>query len=90
MTRKDIETQYRVNAATGRIQNPGKFEGEMLYMPYVYDCLMNGDVDETEDGESRYFVFAVQDAEREMFTPHLDNAKEVAFIEREDGFVQEF
>jgi hypothetical protein len=94
MTRKDIEMDYRVDAVTGRIHSPGKFEGEMLYMPYVYECMLNGDVDEevdeTEDNESRYFVFVVQDAEREMFAPYLDEVKEVTFIEREDGFVQEF
>ena len=36
MTRQDILNQYRVSPA-GKIENPGRYEGEMLYIPYFWE-----------------------------------------------------
>lgn len=44
MNREEILKDYTVNAQ-GVITSPGKFEGEMLYAPYFYDMLLNGDGD---------------------------------------------
>jgi len=45
MTRQQILEQYTIDRH-GTIRSPGKFEGEMLYAPYFYDALMDGDGEE--------------------------------------------
>jgi hypothetical protein len=40
-TREQVLSGYAVNEH-GIITSPGKFEGEMLYVPYVYECCMDG------------------------------------------------
>ena len=41
----------------GRITTPGKFEGEMLYMPYFWGCFVDGcAVDNESDGSIRVDV----------------------------------
>ena len=46
MTRKEIESLYDVDDY-GIIRSPGKFESEMIYVPYFWDHLMNGFSEET-------------------------------------------
>jgi hypothetical protein len=41
MTRTEILAQYQVGS-DGVIRSPGKFEGEMLYVPFYWDIAMNG------------------------------------------------
>jgi hypothetical protein len=48
MTRVDIEMDYKV--VNGRIRNPGKFEGEMLYVPYFWEAYLNGCADSDNRG----------------------------------------
>jgi len=37
MTREQITSEYNIDD-NGIIRNPGKFEGEMLYVPYFWDA----------------------------------------------------
>ena len=102
MTRQDILDEYKVDEH-GIIRNPGKFEGEMLYAPYFYDLIMNGDGDveydcsgcEIAEGGNR---LACQECDRFMNVlkvdpedidkfPELEGAKEVTLYEDSQGFV---
>lgn len=84
MTRKDILETYKVNEYN-IIRSPGKFEGEMLYMPYFYDEYLNGMADVIEDD---LITFYVDDADLKEF-PELENQNRVCFYVNDDGFVTE-
>jgi len=81
--REEIERQYRVQ--DGRIRSPGKFEGEMVYVPFYWGAFLDGGADE-DDGE--VLTFRVTPEERAAF-PELEDSKTVRLREREDGFVVE-
>ena len=49
MNRQIIERNYVVDSS-GRIRSPGKFEGEMLYVPHFWDAGMSGLADR-DNGE---------------------------------------
>lgn len=41
----------------GRITSPGKFEGEMIYVPYFWECFVDGSMaEERPDGSIRMDV----------------------------------
>ncbi len=82
MTREEITNEYNVNEH-GIIQNPGQFEGEMLYAPYFWDAYLNGMAD-NDDGE--VLTFEVNDEDRNSF-PELADVKEVDLIQTDSGFV---
>ena len=71
----------------GRITSPGKFEGEMCYLPYFYDLAMcgEGEFDE-EDGT---FTVTIEPEDRELFPQLVANQHSVTMIESESGFVYE-
>lgn len=80
--RERIEAEYKISAE-GVIESPGKFEGEMIYVPYFWDMGLDGFAD-SDDGE--VFEFAVSDAEREIF-PELEGAEMIELYESDSGFV---
>lgn len=82
MTREEIENEYAI--VDGRIQDPGKFEGEPVYTPYFWDAFLNGIVDE-DDGETLVFNLTAED--REEF-PELEAFKQVLLWEDDQGFVR--
>ena len=85
MKRVEIETEYTIT--TGVIRNPGKFEGEMLYAPYFYDCSNDGEfLCGLDDGE--YVTLVEVGAEdREQF-PEIDATTTFIKVrESEQGFV---
>jgi hypothetical protein len=75
MTRTQVTEQFDVDAH-GIIHTSGKFEGEMLYAPYLYDCSLDG-------GE---MVF-VLDASDKLEFPELIGVYGIAIEESEQGFV---
>jgi hypothetical protein len=81
MTRHEIETEYKT--AAGRIISPGKFEGEMVYVPYFWEAYLNGCADR-DDG--RVLGFDVTAEDKAMF-PELKGRRTVRLMERDDGFV---
>ena len=83
--RKAVTDNYQVDSS-GRIKSPGKFEGEMLYVPHFWDVFMNGGADD-EEGDD-VMVFEVGHDERIAF-PELGKKKKVKLRERDDGFVVE-
>lgn len=73
----------------GIIQDPGKFEGEMIYVPAYWDMGLEGMADE-DDGE--HFVFNIgQDGfDDRAFWPEIPaDQKRIILYENSDGFVNE-
>jgi hypothetical protein len=85
LTREDILAQYDVDES-GRIRDPGKFEGEMLYVPYFYGFYLNGLFDDEDD--TGKLVFYVTEEDRKEF-PELKNRKIIRLYETQQGFVCE-
>ena len=84
MTRKEIETEYVVNEH-GIIQSPGRFEGEMIYVPFFWHAYMNGCADR-DDGKVLGFDVTAED--KVMF-PELKRKRTVRLYQRDDGFICE-
>ena len=85
MRRQDIIKEYDINQH-GRIRNPGRFEGEMLYVPAFWDAYLNGCAD-SDDGTVLSFDITPED--RKEF-PELPRRKRtVRLWQRDDGFVIE-
>jgi len=55
MTPQEIRKAYQ-HDANGRITQPGKFEGEPIFAPYLYDWALEGRSD-TDNGHSFGFRF---------------------------------
>lgn len=83
MTRQEIMDTYDINEQ-GVITNPGKFEGEMLYVPYFWDAYMNGNGDWEDD----FTVFTVEPDDISEF-PELMNTTFIKLYEDDQGFVSE-
>ena len=85
MTREEILKQYNING-DGVIVSPGKFEGEMLYMPHFWEAYLNGESNTLQDGS---LSSPIESGEREMF-PELGKRKRVVRFNIDDkGFVCE-
>jgi len=83
MTRKEVLEAYKV--VDGRIQSPGKFESEMLYVPAYWEAGLEGLADE-DDGN--VYVFELGPEDRKEF-PELGKMKKLRLVESEQGFVSE-
>jgi hypothetical protein len=82
LTRQEIQTQYDVDPS-GVIRTPGKFEGEMLYAPYFYECFLEGFADEDDGCTAR---FDVTPADVLLF-PELADVTSVTLSVDDNGFV---
>jgi hypothetical protein len=67
------------------VKGPGKFEGEARYVPYYWECYLDGWVD-SDDGET--LTFNVNDEDKGLFS-ELKDRKTVKLIEDSQGFVCE-
>ena len=84
MTRIEIETEYKVNEM-GIIVSPGKFEGEMVYIPHFWAIYLDGGADR-DNGETLGFDVTAED--KAQF-PELKRRKTVKLYVSNDGFVYE-
>ena len=84
MNRNEILKTYAVTHH-GVIKTPGKFEGEMVYVPFYWDIFLDGFVDR-DDG--KILSFDVTKEDKIMF-PELVKRKTVKLCQRDDGFVCE-
>ena len=82
MTRDEILAHYNVNDA-GVITSLGKFEREMLYVPYFWSHGLEGFY--SEDTGSVYF-FEIGPEDRTLF-PEIGNIYGLALEESDTGFV---
>lgn len=88
MTREDILEHYDVDE-NGFITSPGKFESEMIYVPYFYDLLMHGASDETiysSDGTIFKDIFNITSEDIQIF-PELKGVQQIEISESEEGFI---
>jgi hypothetical protein len=76
-----IKKDYKVDSH-GVIRSPGKFEGEMYYVPYYWDIGMNGLADE-DDGTNWLFNLDTEDYKR---FPELKGSKTLILYSSEQGF----
>lgn len=84
MTREEIEKQF--NVKDGRIVSPGKFEGEMVYLPFFWEMFLDGAAD-NDDG--KVISIKIEPKDREMFPELGTRQKRVRFYETDQGFVTE-
>lgn len=70
--REQVLSSYTVNAH-GIIQTPGKFEGEMIYVPHFWNAGLEGFADQ-DDGKT--FRFNITDEDRQLF-PEIPSNKRV-------------
>jgi len=81
----DLLKYYKIEEH-GIITSPGKFEGEMIYVPYYWEAFLNGFADR-DDGKVLGFDITPED--RKIFGPMLKGKRTVKLYERDDGFVIE-
>jgi hypothetical protein len=82
MTRQHILDNYFVSQQ-GIIQSPGKFEGQMLYVPYFWEKCLDGQSDIDIDN---VYGIEVLNADTAEF-PELEGINTLALEESESGFV---
>ena len=80
-SREDVFEHYEVE--DGVIRSPGKFEGEAVYVPYLWEVYLNGGAAE-DDGET--ITIDVEDDDRKEF-PELDTVVRAYLEEDSNGFV---
>ena len=86
MTREEVLENYDVDESS-RIKSPGKFEGEMLYVPAMWEWVMEGWADEHHDDVNSVSVQVMPEDEKEF--PELRTRTSVRMYETEQGFVTE-
>lgn len=84
--RNQILADFDIEDGIGTINTPGKFEGEMLYVPYFWDMVMDGGGDTQYDGDTPIDYFEVTTDDIRLF-PELDGTKRIAVWESDSGFV---
>ncbi len=84
MTRDELERQYAVNKK-GVVVTPGKFAGQMLYVPYFWDKYLSGSADDTTGD---FITFFITDDERKEF-PELGQAEIITLLEIERTLICE-
>lgn len=87
MTRQDILDHYKVDSH-GVIRSPGKFEGEMLYIPYFWEVGLDGLADDDIEvgNDNVEWIFEITDDDRAMF-PELGKTTVLKLWESDQGFV---
>jgi hypothetical protein len=73
-------------SASGRIASPGKFEGEMIYVPYFWDCFLEGGAD-SDNGE--VISFKLDSTDKTLWPEIPARKRTMRLYERSDGFVCE-
>lgn len=84
-SREDVCRCYNVDPR-GVVRSPGTFEGEMVYVPYFWDKVLEGWQDWEEDDGIAGFVVSPED--RAMF-PELKAKTRIRLVQTNDGFVTE-
>lgn len=84
MKRDEILREYKVSKG-GRIESPGKFEGEMLYVPAFWEAGLEGFAD-SDNG--RVFSFRLTADDKREF-PELGKKRTLKLAESDQGFVYE-
>ena len=88
MTKQEIIKAYDVNEQ-GVITSPGKFEGEMLYVPYFWDHVMSGMGESfPDDNGTQTEAFCIIPEDAEEFTELADDVGRYLYLwEDSQGFI---
>ena len=86
MTRAELEKQYRT--VKGRIVTRGKFEAEMIYVPYLWTLAMEGRRASSEEwrGDGLFLTLDIEPEDVRQF-PELEGFRSVEMYEDDAGFV---
>lgn len=85
--RAAILKEYTVDSR-GIIRDPGKFESELLFAPYFYDCASDGEeLSGMVDGCGEYASLIPVDSDDRTKFPELGNSIYVLLTESDQGFV---
>ena len=84
MKRSEVLREYDVDRS-GRIKSPGKFEGEMIYVPVFWNAGLEGFAD---DDDGSVYEFRITADDRREY-PELGKKKKLRLAESEQGFVYE-
>lgn len=88
MIKETIKKDYQVNDMTGVIKSPGKFEGEMLFVPYLWDKVMDGMAgNEIYLDETVYTCLEISQEDKSEFPEDLSNVFGAILWENSQGFV---
>lgn len=82
--RELIEIEYEPDKY-GLVTTPGKFEREMIYVPYFWQQGLEGMAD-SDDG--KVYVFSIDANDRKLF-PELARRQKLRLMEDDCGFVRE-
>lgn len=82
MNRKEILENYDVDKY-GIITSPGKFEGEMLFVPHFYDVYLNGGADDC----GKYVSIEITAEDRAEFPEIPKRLRKIQLIITSTGFV---
>ena len=74
---------YRVSSHSGTITQPGKFEGEMYYVPFFWNVVMEGFAEDMSDGSARVEL----EAEDWQKFPETRGFHYIRLYESDQGFV---
>jgi len=78
-----------VNKYTQRVKSFGKFEGCRPIVPYLYDCLMDGDGEEIGKDDAGYSVVKFELTCEEIESFDMGDITSVYLAEDSQGFVFE-
>lgn len=82
MNRKEILDNYSIDK-DGFITSPGKFEGEMLFVPHFYDIYLNGGADDN----GKIISIEISAEDRAEFPEIPKRAKKIKLYVSDSGFV---
>lgn len=88
--RSDLTERSRADYEE-QVKGPGKFGGEEPYVPYFYDVMTHGFVEDEAswpDGGGWVGLFVVSEEDQKLF-PELTLGQKIAIYERSDGLVEE-
>lgn len=85
MDAHEVRKQHTIDR-NGRIVDPGKFEGEMIYVPYYWALGLAGFADH-DDG--RVFRFNITQEDRVLFPELPKHRRVLRLSESDSGFVGE-
>ena len=83
--RAQIESEFMFHIPSYVIRSPGKFEGEMIYMPYYYGVYLEGGADDSGNA----IKVEITKEDREIFPELPKNKKYIKFVITDQGFVEE-
>jgi hypothetical protein len=85
--RANTERNYEVH--DGIIRSPGKFEGEAIYVPYLWNLSLEGGADNEREFSGGYWCeFKLTPTDTSDW-PELEGRDIVRLVENHDGFVYE-